>query len=122
MNSVRLGTYQTIDNYGYNRNTNGELNPGLCILWGGISGIFGSTVGCPLYMIKTQMQAQSYGKYAVGFQHGHKSTLDAFKRILAESGVRGNEKSIRVALPFLKKIHKILSSRVDFCVAILFAT
>ncbi|XP_070490031.1 solute carrier family 25 member 35-like isoform X1 [Chironomus tepperi] len=89
MNSVRLGTYQTIDNYGYNRNTNGELNPGLCILWGGISGIFGSTVGCPLYMIKTQMQAQSYGKYAVGFQHGHKSTLDAFKRILAESGVRG---------------------------------
>jgi solute carrier family 25 protein 34/35 len=94
MNSVRLGTYQTIDNYGYNRNTNGELNPGLCILWGGISGIFGSTVGCPLYMIKTQMQAQSHGKYAVGFQHGHKSTLDAFKRILAESGIRGNEKSI----------------------------
>lgn len=90
MNSVRLGTYQTVDNYGWNRNSNGELNHALCIFWGGVSGIFGSTIGCPLYMIKTQMQAQSHGKYAVGFQHGHKSTLDAFRRILAESGVKGN--------------------------------
>lgn len=89
MNSVRLGTYQTVDNYGWNRNSNGELNPALCIFWGGVSGILGSTVGCPLYMIKTQMQAQSFGQYAVGFQHGHKSTLDAIRRIYAESGVRG---------------------------------
>jgi hypothetical protein len=90
MNSVRLGTYQTIDNLGYNRTTGGELDPLRCIFWGGLSGILGSSVGCPLYMIKTQIQAQSHGKYAVGFQHGHKSTLDAFKRILAENGVKGN--------------------------------
>jgi solute carrier family 25 protein 34/35 len=89
MNSVRLGTYQTVDNYGWNRNENGELNPGLCILFGGLSGILGSTFACPLYLVKTQIQAQSYGKYAVGFQHGHKSTLDAFKRILAKDGIRG---------------------------------
>lgn len=72
MNSIRLGTYQTIDNYGWNRYESGELNPGLCILWGGFAGCLGSTVGCPLYMVKTQIQAQSYGKYAVGFQHGYK--------------------------------------------------
>jgi solute carrier family 25, member 34/35 len=89
MNSIRLGTYQTIDNYGWNRNINGELNPGLCIFWGGISGILGSTCGTPLYLIKTQIQAQSHGKFAVGFQHGHKSTMDAFKRIMTESGVKG---------------------------------
>lgn len=34
MNSIRLGTYQTIDNLGWNRSQNGELHPGLCILWG----------------------------------------------------------------------------------------
>lgn len=34
MNSIRLGTYQTIDNLGWNRRKNGELHPGLCILWG----------------------------------------------------------------------------------------
>lgn len=56
---------------------------------GGMCGIFGSTVGCPLYMIKTQIQAQSYGTFAVGFQHGHKGTFDALRRILAENGVKG---------------------------------
>jgi solute carrier family 25, member 34/35 len=40
-------------------------------------------------MIKTQLQAQSHGSYAVGFQHGHKSTTEAFRRILRESGVKG---------------------------------
>lgn len=34
MNSIRLGTYQTIDNLGWNRRSNGELHPGLCIFWG----------------------------------------------------------------------------------------
>lgn len=34
MNSVRLGTYQTIDNLGWNRRRNGELHPGLCLFWG----------------------------------------------------------------------------------------
>lgn len=89
MNSIRLGTYQTVDNYGYNRQSNGELDPVLCLFFGGLSGIFGSTVACPLYMIKTQLQAQSHGTYAVGFQHGHKSTFDALKKILYESGVKG---------------------------------
>lgn len=89
MNSFRLGTYQTIDNYKWNRNADGELNPVLCVFWAGTSGVIGSSVGCPLYMIKTQIQAQSYGKFAVGFQHGHKSTFSALKRILQESGFKG---------------------------------
>lgn len=58
-------------------------------LLGGMSGIFGSTVGCPLYMVKTQLQAQSHGSYAVGFQHGHKGTLDALRRIVRENGIKG---------------------------------
>lgn len=41
-------------------------------------------------MVKTQIQAQSHGKYAMGYQHGHSSTIDAFKKILAVHGVRGS--------------------------------
>lgn len=89
MNSIRLGTYQTIDNLGWNRRENGEYSPVLSIFWGGMSGIFGSTVGCPLYLIKTQIQAQSHGSYAVGFQHGHHNTVGALRRILRENGIRG---------------------------------
>lgn len=37
MNSVRLGTYQTIDNLGWNRRKNGELDSGLAIFWGDLS-------------------------------------------------------------------------------------
>ena len=36
MNSVRLGTYQTVDNLGWNRRSNGELHPGLCVFWGSL--------------------------------------------------------------------------------------
>lgn len=40
-------------------------------------------------MIKTQIQAQSHGNYAVGFQHGHKSTFEALRRVFREKGVKG---------------------------------
>lgn len=59
------------------------------MLWAGLSGVIGSSVACPLYMIKTQIQAQSYGNFAVGFQHGHRSLYSALKRIFLENGVKG---------------------------------
>lgn len=34
MNSIRLGTYQTIDNLGWNRRKNGEIDPVLAIVSG----------------------------------------------------------------------------------------
>lgn len=37
MNSVRLGTYQTIDNLGWNRRKNGEIDPLAGIFWGEIN-------------------------------------------------------------------------------------
>jgi len=91
MNSTRLGVYQTIDNRRWNRSRNGELNKLLCIFWGGFAGVCGATVGCPLYLIKTQMQAQSANAaYAVGYQHNHKSTMTALKSIFIESGTKGD--------------------------------
>lgn len=57
MNSVRLGTYQTFDDKGWTRDENGQLNQAKCMFYGGIAGVFGSSIASPLYMIKTQMQS-----------------------------------------------------------------
>lgn len=89
MNSARLGSYQTFDNYGLTRDAENNISTIRCMLLGAISGIIGSTFGCPLYMIKTQIQAQSYGKYAVGYQHHHTSTIQALITIYQRQGVRG---------------------------------
>lgn len=89
MNSSRLGSYQTADNLGWTRDQSGEISTLHCILWGGISGIVGSSLGCPLYMIKTQIQAQSHGKYAVGYQHQHTGTVNALVSVYRQQGVKG---------------------------------
>ena len=40
-------------------------------------------------MVKTQIQARSHGKYAVGYQHRHTGTLAALTGIYRERGIRG---------------------------------
>lgn len=61
----------------------------LMVFWGGVCGVVGATVGCPLYMVKTQMQAQSHGKFAVGFQHNHSGMVNALTTIYKGHGMRG---------------------------------
>lgn len=91
MNSTRLGSYQTVDNLGWNRYSNGEISMIKCVWWGGLAGVMGSALGCPLYLVKTQIQAQSHGKYAVGFQHHHCGMMDGLKTTFKEQGVKGNK-------------------------------
>lgn len=90
MNSVRLGTFETVDKLGWTRGESGAHSPGLCVLWGGVSGVIGASLGCPFFMVKTQMQASSaVGKYAVGYQHHHKGTIDALRNAYRSNGTRG---------------------------------
>lgn len=90
MNSVRLGTFETVDKLGWTTDSeNGGHSPGLCVLWGGISGVIGASLGCPFFMVKTQIQSSSVGKYAVGFQHHHRGTFDALKSAYRGRGVKG---------------------------------
>lgn len=89
MNSVRLGTFETVSKQGWTHNPDGSYNAGLCVLWGGISGVIGASLGCPFFMVKTQIQSSSVGQYAVGYQHNHKGTMDALKRAYRSNGVRG---------------------------------
>lgn len=90
MNSTRLGLYETVDQLNWTRF--GPQSPHstvLCILWGAASGVAGSAVGCPLYMVKTQLQAQSHGQFAVGFQHNHTGMVNALISTYKDQGVRG---------------------------------
>lgn len=64
MNSVRLGIYQTLDDYGFlKRDENGKLSTLRCIAVGGFSGFVGVTMSCPFYMIKTQLQVIEYNYF-----------------------------------------------------------
>lgn len=89
MNSTRLGLYETGDKLGLIRNRNNELMPVASVLWGGVCGLIGSALGCPFYMVKTQIQSMAPGKYAVGHQHGHRGTIDAFRTTWKSHGMHG---------------------------------
>lgn len=90
MNGTRLGLFQTVDQkrWTFDPKTNAH-SPVLCVFWGGVAGVVGSAVGCPLYMVKTQIQAQSHGKFAVGFQHNHTGTVDGLLTAYRSKGMRG---------------------------------
>lgn len=92
MNSTRLGLYETVDQLNWTRarfDPSAPHSTVFCVFWGGACGVVGSAVGCPLYMIKTQIQAQSHGKFAVGFQHSHTGMIDALISTYRERGMRG---------------------------------
>lgn len=100
MNSTRLGLFETVDTLNWTRPTGSTSHSTLlCVFWGGVAGVAGSAIGCPFYMVKTQIQAQSYGRYAVGFQHGHSGTVDALKKAYTASGVRGLWKGVEGIVP-----------------------
>lgn len=100
MNSTRLGLFETVDTWNWTRATGSTSHSTLlCVFWGGVAGVAGSAIGCPFYMVKTQIQAQSYGRYAVGFQHNHKGTVSALKSAYTSQGVRGLWKGVEGIVP-----------------------
>ncbi|KAL7044512.1 hypothetical protein ACKWTF_001928 [Chironomus riparius] len=101
LNSVRLGAYQTLDDYGFlNRDENGKLSMIRCVIVGGFCGFLGGTASCPFYMIKVQLQSQSASsKYAVGYQHSHSGLIDALKTIYTNNGIKGLWKGYTALIP-----------------------
>lgn len=89
MNCIRLGTYQTITDLGMTHNKKGELSPLRCLAAGALSGFIGVSFATPFYMVKTQIQAQSVGKYAVGHQSKHTGLADALRTIYRMRGLKG---------------------------------
>ncbi|XP_055623724.1 solute carrier family 25 member 35-like [Toxorhynchites rutilus septentrionalis] len=89
MNSVRLGTYQTVDNLGWTRSENALLSPLLPVFWGAFAGVASATISCPVYVVKTQQQAVSSGSYTAKFQHRHTGMMSALVNMYREGGFRG---------------------------------
>lgn len=89
LNSTRLGIYETADKMNWTRfDPSMPHSTVLCVFWGGVGGVAGSVIGCPLYMVKTQIQAQSNNQCAVGFQHKHSGMLNALISTYREQGIR----------------------------------
>lgn len=90
MNGTRMGMFQFVDDARWTRDPLTDArSPLRCMLWSGAAGVMGSAVACPMNMVKTQIQIQSVGKFAVGYQHHHASTWDAFQTAYRSNGVRG---------------------------------
>lgn len=100
MNSTRLGLFETADKFHVTRSAKtGDHSLVLCVFWSGVSGVVGSSIGCPFYMVKTQIQAQSHGKFAVGYQHTHTGTVDALMTSYKSQGFRGLWKGFSGIVP-----------------------
>lgn len=100
MNSTRLGLYETADKFQWTCSTKtGNHSLFLCVFWSGVSGVVGSAIGCPFYMVKTQIQAQSHGKFAVGYQHSHTGTVNALVTSYQNQGFRGLWKGFSGIVP-----------------------
>lgn len=89
MNGCRFGAYQMFDNLGFTRNQQGDVVLYKSIPCGVSSGILGSFLGSPFYLVKTQLQTQSTSQIAVGHQHGHASMTDGFRTIYSKHGIFG---------------------------------
>lgn len=87
-NSVRLGAYQWLTANGFITDENGKTIFYRSFLASAFSGAAGAFFGSPLFLIKTQLQAQAAQQIAVGHQHGHGGALEALRKIYGQQGVR----------------------------------
>ena len=70
---------------------------GINVFSGAASGILGAAAGSPFFLIKTRLQ--SYSPFLpVGTQHGYKNSLDGFRKIYANEGVRGLYRGVGAAM------------------------
>lgn len=86
-NSVRLGMYQWLDSRGFLTDERGQTVFVKSFVASAFAGAAGAFFGSPLFLIKTQLQAQAADTIAVGHQHRHKGAWAAFKMIYKEQGV-----------------------------------
>ncbi|XP_075586494.1 solute carrier family 25 member 35 isoform X2 [Dermatophagoides farinae] len=89
MNGCRFGLYQVCDNLRLTRNEHGDVIFYRSIICGVGSGIVGSFLGSPFYLIKTHLQSQSESHIAVGHQHKHSSMTAGFRTIFVQNGIKG---------------------------------
>lgn len=89
VNGVRLGIYQTADNFHLLRDEDDNTMLLNSLFFGAVSGMSGGLCGSPLQLVKTQLMSYSSKKIAVGTQHAHPGMLYAMKKIYMKNGLLG---------------------------------
>ncbi|ORY86135.1 mitochondrial carrier domain-containing protein [Protomyces lactucae-debilis] len=99
LNGCRLGFYEPLrKNITETFYGDPTINvTGINVACGALSGIMGGVIGSPFFLVKTRMQSYS-PVFAVGTQHHYKGNIDAFRKIIAESGARGLMKGADAAV------------------------
>ncbi|KAK9744862.1 Mitochondrial carrier protein [Popillia japonica] len=87
LNGFRLGAYDIIDSLGLVRSADGQLIKLSC--FSAATGVGGSLLGSPFYLVKTHIQAQSAKEIAFGHQHNHEGMMKGFANIYREHGIKG---------------------------------
>ncbi|XP_043268957.1 solute carrier family 25 member 35-like [Venturia canescens] len=101
LNGIRLGGFHMARNYELTLNSKGETDILKTALVSGTAGSVGAVLGSPLYMVKTQLQAQSAEAISVGFQHKHTGTIAAFRGLWKEGGIVALFRGWQAAIPRL---------------------
>lgn len=87
-NGLRLGMFQTIEDFGFTLDENLEPSIRLSAISGGVSGAVGAFVGSPLFLLKTHMQVHcATASISVGYQHGFQTARAAFMHIYRKQGL-----------------------------------
>lgn len=86
-NSIRLGLYQWFSSKGLITDEKGQTILHRSFVASAFSGAAGAFFGSPLFLIKTQLQAQAAQNIAVGHQHGHQGAWKAMQKIYRQQGV-----------------------------------
>ena len=99
LNGCRLGFYEPLRQFLNETLYNDRATN---VVWvnvisGAGSGIMGGLLGSPFFLVKTRMQSYS-PVFAIGTQHNYKGNIDAFRQIVAKSGLRGLMKGADAAV------------------------
>eukprot|EP00055_Hartaetosiga_balthica_P004079 m.10035 g.10035 ORF g.10035 m.10035 type:complete len:320 (-) comp3596_c0_seq1:190-1149(-) len=114
MNGTRLGVYDWVRDQYIAKNGKAPHLP-FNMMVGAVSGGIGAVIASPLYLVKTQQQAQSSSSVAVGYQHKHTSAMDAFRQIIREGGVRGLWRGATGAVPRLVAGSSVQLGTYNWC-------
>ena len=60
MNGIRLGAYQSFDNWGMTKDQDGKVSPLKSLGSAALSGCIGACIGSPLYMVSENLRFQDF--------------------------------------------------------------
>ncbi|XP_020295317.1 solute carrier family 25 member 35 isoform X2 [Pseudomyrmex gracilis] len=99
LNGIRLGAYKSAQRYELIVNEQGNTDVLRTVMVSGTAGCVGAALGSPLYLVKTQLQAQSAKSIAVGYQRDYAGSWDAYKSLWKEGGIAALYRGWNANLP-----------------------